>query len=292
MRKHRSVKIKRSGKTYSRPASAWLSLLFGVMFFVIGGLPVWFIGIRPLCKIMQSAYWVEVPAIVVKSELLKSGSNRSIGIFYDYEYMKGKYTGNRYDFYCSFDIYSDDNIEYMLETIRQYPEGRKINCLVNPENPAEAVISRKIYYPDLLPCALGLLFPLIGLFVIIISIKEMLKSERKTFSNPAEVDGLPEYTLSPQINKQLKWRYFWCILPVAAWGIIGFMSSSALLIVISFAVMAYCIFKVAVQRNLCPQCGKKLEYTVIAYRDGSTYTYYCPGCKIKSKPVFHEKNSD
>ncbi|NLG12797.1 MAG: DUF3592 domain-containing protein [Lentisphaerae bacterium] len=117
-------------------------LFFCVFFTILGGF-LWLIfGLIPLYQVIRSSSWVPCSAVVTFSGISRDG--RRIIVEYDYVWKDQKFQGDRYDFYLSRFRHrgpGEPNREKILES---YSPGREIECLVNPDKPSEAVISRKI----------------------------------------------------------------------------------------------------------------------------------------------------
>ena len=118
-------------------------LLFGSMLIMGMGLYLlWFFTLSPLYKVLQSRSWVACPAVVLKS--WREPVSRGVTLKVRYEYMWKNQTmeGQQYDFYLSeYGGLGDAAIE---RAEKNYPAGKQTECLVNPENPFESVLSRAI----------------------------------------------------------------------------------------------------------------------------------------------------
>ena len=103
---------------------------------------LWFFTLSPLYKVLQSRSWVACPAVVLKS--WREPISRGVTLKVRYEYMWKNQTmeGQQYDFYLSeYGGLGDAAIE---RAEKNYPAGKQTECLVNPENPFESVLSRAI----------------------------------------------------------------------------------------------------------------------------------------------------
>ena len=179
---------RKSKRKSNKKANPFLLLLMAVIFIALGGCGCYFFLYRPLQKVMQSSSWVATPATVVKSSLgVKSSHQRSridrrdYSIHIDFQYIyKGKsYIGKRYDFFRSLDKYSNSGEEAMQEAVNRHPVGAEITCLVNPENPAESVISRELYYPALAFGIIPVALLCVGISIIICLLLNQKRSKRK-----------------------------------------------------------------------------------------------------------------
>ena len=67
----------------------------------------------------------------------------------------------------------------MLNIVNNHPAGKKITCLVNPENPDESVISRELYYPALVFVIIPVVLFCIGIAIAIHLIIDFKRSKKK-----------------------------------------------------------------------------------------------------------------
>ena len=158
-------------------------LFCGLLFVTLGGILCYYFLYRPISLVAKSASWSPNAAVVTSSKVDRNISHAqktySIHIDYQYNYQGKTYRGDRYDFFRSKNIYTSekDTIEAI---VLHHPVGTKITCLVNPENPAESVISRKISYDSLLFGAIPLFFVILGIILLFKSARELflLKKEK------------------------------------------------------------------------------------------------------------------
>lgn len=158
-----SRKSRKSSNTHNLGTMIMVALVFivgGIFFFCI-------LLYIPLNNVYKSASWESVPAVVTASKLaekdarINEKASYTIKIEYRYEYNGKNCTGDQYDFFRSRNRYLSFGELEMQDIVDDHPAGKKITCLVNPENPAESVISRELYYPAL---AFGII-PLVLFFV-------------------------------------------------------------------------------------------------------------------------------
>ena len=132
------ILVKKNGKGNSP-----CIFLFGSMLIMGMGLYLlWFFTLSPLYKVLQSRSWVACPAVVLKS--WREPISRGVTLQVRYEYMWKNQTmeGQQYDFYLSeFGGLGDTAIE---RAMKNYSAGKQTECLVNPDNPFESVLSRAI----------------------------------------------------------------------------------------------------------------------------------------------------
>jgi hypothetical protein len=120
---------------------------FFSIFFLAGCGFGWMMVGRPLVKIQQAKTWKKTPCEIVTSRIVSSKGSKSttykIDMAFRYEFSGVKYLGGSYDFMVG----SDSGYDSKRKVIRRYPVGKKTYCYVNPEDPAEAVISREYNNP-------------------------------------------------------------------------------------------------------------------------------------------------
>ena len=170
-------------------AAIIIFVIFGLMFFCVGSVLTYFISIRPLCGWFSSANWTPTPARVVSCQLSHAQSRGhnlyGIDIQYVYNINGTSYTGSHYGFYS--DTPANVSVKKTREIVSSMPEGKEITCLVNPANPAESVISRKIEFVRFLLTLIPLSFPFIGIIVMIYIIRTLRrqKAQSQLASHPA-----------------------------------------------------------------------------------------------------------
>ena len=161
---------------------------FGVPFFAVGCLIIYFMLLAPLKLLKESPNWIELDAQVTTLEFdfePKSGVKaKPFKIVYEYNYQDKKY--------ASSEIYLDSSfakIEVQKEIVAKCQKGigseALITIYVNPENPQQSVIFREFYESPVTMGVFGGVFAIIGLGIIIagflmfksVSLKERLKVE-------------------------------------------------------------------------------------------------------------------
>ncbi len=150
--------------------------IFGLMFFGGGSAAAWVLCIQPMSGVIASGGWTPTPARIVSSQLergssSKGGSSYRVDIHYEYDINGSRHSSGRYDFFRS-SVRSNVGVGAMRKIVKSLPPGAETTCLVNPANPDEAVISRKIPWFN----GLFMLFPLPFLFIGGITITATIKS--------------------------------------------------------------------------------------------------------------------
>ena len=150
--------------------NAFVQSVAGMGLLGMGLFLLWLWVGSPLWQVWQSGRWVECPAVVRHSELEssrggKGGRTYRVQIHYQYEIDGKQHIGNRYDFFMS-TMYSNLGYKQKRQAVDEMPVGKEIICLVNPENHADAVISREIQYSYFV-CAIFPFIPLVmGMFFL------------------------------------------------------------------------------------------------------------------------------
>lgn len=141
--------------------------LFFLLFMAAGGAVLWFLLVRPAMKVVDARSWVPVPCTVVESRVDESrsddGTTYKAIVMAAYNVDGVDHRSATYDFSGS--VYSS-GYEGKAVIVSRYPVGSQTTCYVNPDDTAEAVISRDLSGGYLVGLV-GLLFFLPGLFGVV-----------------------------------------------------------------------------------------------------------------------------
>ncbi len=154
-----------------RPASPGLgcALPFGLVFSVIGFGAFWLLFLSPIIRHVASRDWVETPCEILSSELVVSHGSKNttyrIEIRYRYTWSGTVHESDRYDFTRGS---SNVGVDRKRAVVRAHPPGLRTTCLVDPQDPAQAVISRALT-TDLWFGLGTLLFPAFGIGFIYVT---------------------------------------------------------------------------------------------------------------------------
>lgn len=129
-------------------------LTFAVVFTGLGLLFLLDFGLIPLAQVVRSRSWTAVPAVVTESFAEPYGRGGRVCIRFEYVWENRKLQGKYYDFFLSRRSYGGGSARE--EVIKSHPVGKRIECLVNPDDPAESVVSRAIPW-----CAWSGMLPLV-----------------------------------------------------------------------------------------------------------------------------------
>ena len=158
-----------------KTASRLPLFLFGSIFTLFSLLISYFLFLRPLITWHSSRNWVHAEAVILSSNLARSYSKGKptyrIDITFRYEFDGHSYTGNKYDLLRSSGS-SNIGIDAMRRVVDSYHPGQQVTCLVNQQNPSEAIMTRELYIPMLIFTGLfGLGFPAAGLTMLYFAFK-------------------------------------------------------------------------------------------------------------------------
>ncbi len=188
----RQVRPFRPMSPAAKKVSALPGILFGLVFSCIGiGFGCFFV-IFPCIKVWQSRTWSTAPAVVISSRLgtsrgSKGGTTYRIEIEYQYQVDGKTWYGKQYDFFSS--MHTNVGVKGMREAVNKNPIGANIECLYNPAQPSESVISRKIPGRALLPAVFFLMFSLPGILVIVAFSKSSSKNKEQQMQGEVPPEG-------------------------------------------------------------------------------------------------------
>ena len=149
---------------------AWIGFIFLFGFSGLGGLALYLHVCQPLYRSLRAQEFQPVSAVVTQSKIVSErhkSKNSSYTVYkadISFAYMvKGKkYSSNNYTYFDDFSR-SSSRANAM---VRKHPAGKQITCYINPANPYQAVVDRKIPCWELASEALGYTFFLVMGFVI------------------------------------------------------------------------------------------------------------------------------
>jgi len=144
-----------------------VGVLFGLPFFLMGSIFCWMGGLHPLFKALGSGDWPEVPCVITHSEVDyhpgDDGATYSVDINFRYTLEGRTFTGGSYDFSSG----SSSGESGKRKVVGRYPVGRETVCYINPSDPQEAVLSRKIPGMVWFVIPFSSIFILVGLGIIL-----------------------------------------------------------------------------------------------------------------------------
>jgi hypothetical protein len=148
-----------------KSAFSLLTLLY-LALFLVGGALLYFSGLKPVLKTFDATGWQKTSCRILESALVQHESRdsktRSTSYYYtphitySYHFNGQQYVSSRFNFWES----GATEGEKLL--IRNHPAGAQGLCLVNPDNPAEAVFYPRIPLSMVLLLFFGLLLSLPG----------------------------------------------------------------------------------------------------------------------------------
>lgn len=128
----------------SRALPSWAVRLFFGVFAIVGLGAGWAFFVVPATNLHRSASWERVPCTVewsqVRTHSGDEGDTYSVNILYSYEWKGRPYKSNRYDFFPG----SSSGYQSKQDIVSNHPTGHRTTCLVNPDKPREAVLTREV----------------------------------------------------------------------------------------------------------------------------------------------------
>lgn len=120
---------------------------FGSIFFIAGvGIFLW--GLVSIYDAFQARNWQPVEATIthVEQVISRGDDSTSYGVrgSFNYEYQGKRYTSNKLNFYTGTDNIGDYQQDFYRELQQVKNSQRTVTAYVNPENPNEAVIDKRI----------------------------------------------------------------------------------------------------------------------------------------------------
>lgn len=164
-------------------------IFFGI--FLCGGVMVFYqMTFQPMAAWWRALEWERASATVESSKLLSEAGSKgttvySIDVQYSWTHMDRFFRGGRYGFT---DGSTNIAVEKMREEVRRLAPGAVVECWVNPQNPSEAVLVRKLplsaimgvffSLPFLTAGILGTGWGLLGLPLVKVILRNQVKSLR------------------------------------------------------------------------------------------------------------------
>lgn len=179
-------------KPVAREVSLGKAAGCGVAFFAVfllAGLGFSAFFVWPLVRLVEARSWVETPCEVIESRVAThagdDGDTYSVEAVYRYTVAGREYRSERYDFFPG----STSGYEGKARIVESLPPGTRTVCWVDPEDPAEAVLTRRItteYLFGLIPLA----FVAVGLGGIVLVLVGVRKKRARVAGGRPE--WLPE----------------------------------------------------------------------------------------------------
>jgi hypothetical protein len=122
----------------------WIPIVLGAVFTIVGGALFVVFGVLPMVRLADARGWQEVPCTVVSSTVRShasdDGTTYSIDILYEYESAGRTWRSNRYDFIGG----SSSGYDGKKAVVDRYPAGSTATCWVDPGDPSQAVLERRL----------------------------------------------------------------------------------------------------------------------------------------------------
>ena len=111
---------------------------------VFGAVGIYFLGVRPVLRFRSAAGWLATPCQVVSSGVRTnydpSGRTYTIDVAYRYEVAGQVFTSRDYDLFSGSSTGCNDD----REVAKRFPVGSTVECYVNPRDPRDAVLERRL----------------------------------------------------------------------------------------------------------------------------------------------------
>tara|TARA_Y100001934_G_C12357501_1_gene778886 strand:- start:413 stop:2110 length:1698 start_codon:yes stop_codon:yes gene_type:complete len=147
---------------------------FGSIFF-LAGLGFLFFFVKPVIQAVTSSDWKETPCVIqmseVRSQRGSDSTTYSVAVEYSYTVKGKEYRSSRYRFMKI----SSSGRSGKREIVKGLPAGKETVCYVDPDDPTEAVLNRKLGW-DTLFAGIPLIFVVIGGGIIYTGIRGGIKS--------------------------------------------------------------------------------------------------------------------
>lgn len=141
------------------------AVLLGLIFLIAGGLLAWFLGFRLMNRAGEVESWEKVPCRLERAELKVSTSGAEPGFStdaaYEYQYGGKSWTGS-----SVFDGDLPDHANEIEEVLHGLRTASAPVCLVNPANPAEAVLVPPSRTGSYVVLAISAAFALAGILFV------------------------------------------------------------------------------------------------------------------------------
>jgi len=121
-----------------------VELAVGLVFAAVGGALSIFLLVIPATKLINALNWTETPAVVesstVRSWSTDDGTTHKADVLYAYEAGGRRWLSNRRNFFSmSSSDYGDSR-----EVVESYPAGHATTCFVDPDDPSQSVLDRRL----------------------------------------------------------------------------------------------------------------------------------------------------
>lgn len=116
----------------------------GLIFTAVGGALSIFLLVIPAVRFVSAMNWVETPAVVesstIRSWSTDDGTTHRADVLYGYEADGRRWLSNRRDFFTM----SSSDYSGCREVVESYPEGHVTTCFVDPNDPSQSVLDRRL----------------------------------------------------------------------------------------------------------------------------------------------------
>ncbi|MEP3479596.1 MAG: DUF3592 domain-containing protein [Fuerstiella sp.] len=159
----------------------------GIVFFLIGGGLILWIGLPTLNAAKASKAWPTVDGIVIESKVrTKKSNDRKDGptyqavVLYDYQVEGQEYSSDRIWFGGEI---STSNRSQMRNIVKEYKEGEATTVYFDPQNPEEAVLQPGAFFTSYFMIIFGSVFAAPGAIMTLVAAFVMKSKPSTTDSN-------------------------------------------------------------------------------------------------------------
>ena len=138
--------------------------LFGVPFFIVGCLILYFMVLSPYFMLKDSQTWPEVNAEIL--DLQYAEKIQPLTVKYSYIYEGKNYVSN--SLYLDLDFTFNESQKSIYLALKvAFDKSAKVSAYVNPENPQQSALFRELKDDDIMLAVVGSIFAVVGLCIII-----------------------------------------------------------------------------------------------------------------------------
>ncbi len=116
----------------------------GLIFTAVGGAFSIFLLVIPAVRFVSAMNWVETPTVVesstIRSWSTDDGTTHRADVLYGYDAAGRHWISNRRTFFSM----SSSDYGGCKEVVESYPEGHVTTCFVDPDDPSQSVLDRRL----------------------------------------------------------------------------------------------------------------------------------------------------
>ena len=159
---------------------------FGVPFFVIGILVLYFMALSPYLTLKDSASWPELNAEIL--DLKYTEKIQPLIVKYSYVYEGQSYVSSSLYLDTDFVFFESQNDAFM-DLKEAFDGGHKVSVFVNPKNPQQSALFREFKDYDFMMAVFGGVFATVGFCIMlggVLMYRSASRKEQSKNQNPDE----------------------------------------------------------------------------------------------------------